>query len=115
MNAQVMRREMVMIRPIMLVSPTDDMDAFMDTFDQTMTVSEEEKWEVWARRNRVDQREVESQNYLLCTFLGLSKYLKDPFNKIGLIEATYMVACYNHGGETEYLAFLSFLLSSKSA
>lgn len=101
-----------MIRPVMLISPTD-MDTFMDTFDQAITVSEEEPWEVWARRNRVDQREVASQGNLLCTFLGLSKYLKDPSNKVDLIEATYMVGCYNHGGETEYLAFLSFLLSQE--
>lgn len=111
MNIPAIRRETVMIRPIMLVSPTDDIDTFMDTFDQAVTVSEEEKWEVWARRNRVDQREVLSQDDLMCSFLGLSKYLKDPSNKGDLIDATYMVGCFNHGGETEYLAFLNFLLS----
>jgi hypothetical protein len=111
MNAQVIRRNTVIIRPIMLVSPTDDMNTFMDTFDQAITVSEEEEWEVWAKRNRVDQREVKSEDNLLCTFLGMSKYLKDPNNKGDLIEATYMVGCFNHGGETEYLTFLSFLLS----
>lgn len=99
-----------MIRPIVLVQ-ADDMHAFMTTFDQAVTVSEEESWEVWARRNRVDQREVLSQDDLLCTFIGLSKYLKDPSNKGDLIDATYTVGCHNHGGEKEYLDFLQFLLS----
>lgn len=41
----------------------DDIDAFMATFDQAVTVSNEE-WDVWAKRNRVEERKVEDKDYM---------------------------------------------------
>ena len=91
---------------------SNDMDSFMDTFDQAVTLPEGETFGVWAKRNRVIQCEVDEEEELVRTFLGHSPYLKSPGNRDGLIEATYFVGCINHGNEEEYLEFLSFLLSN---
>jgi len=90
-----------------------DMDGFMNTFDQAVTAGEHNNWEVWAKRNKVDQREVGCEEALMVCFLGMSPHIRDPFNRCGLVEATYQVHCHSHGGEAEYLDFLFFLLSNK--
>ncbi len=96
----------------------DEMDAFMDTFDQAITVSAE-PWDVWARRNKVDQRETISQDYLMMAFLGFSSWINQRdaqgkrFNKVDFLDSTYLVSCHHHGTEEEYLDFVFFLLGSE--
>lgn len=97
------------IRPVDIFSMSD-MDAFMETFDQAVTVGED-GWDMWVKRHGVDVREVGSEDALLVCHLGLSPYLKDPFNRGDLIEATHLVSSITHGSEQDYLDFLFFLMS----
>lgn len=104
--------EAVMVRKIMIVPTPDDISAFMHTFDQARTLSgDDETYREWARRNKVDQREVDDEAEMMRSFLGLSSFLKLDGNRVDLIAATYDVGCYSHGGEGEYLDFLQFILA----
>jgi hypothetical protein len=95
----------------LLCEEEDDMVGFMDSFESAVTVPEGESFEAWCKRNRVESRQVEDEEYLMMSFLGLSPYIKSEWNRIGQIESTYSVATHLHGGEQEYLDFVQLLLS----
>jgi len=82
-----------------------DMCGFMDTFDLAVTVSDE-GWEKWVQRNKILPLKVTDEKAMMISYLGLSPYMKDPFNRVALIEGAYDVSCHVHGSEKKYLEFL---------
>lgn len=103
-------RQSAVIRQIdIFAPPKDEMDDFMATFDQEVTV-DASGWDKWSKRNNVDQRAVESENFLMMAFLGLSPWLTPADNRAELIESTHEVQSHLHEGEQEYIDFLLFFL-----
>lgn len=85
-----------------LVRQQDDMDAFMDTFDTAVTVTEE-TFDRWAVRNDVRVCQFDTQDYMLMSFMGMSTHMKEPFNRGDLLDAAYFLGCIFYGSEEGYL------------
>lgn len=89
---------------------SEEEDAFMRTFDQAVTVGEGEEWLDWAARNMVDERLVRDHEMMLLSFLRLSPFLMNPYNRVERMDAQEEVRNFLVGEDSEYTDFLFFLL-----
>lgn len=85
----------------------DEMDLFMSTFDQTVTVGEHPlTFSGWAIKNEVQVMQCASECDIALGLLALSPIFQ---HKDYADDALYEVGCLMHGSEQEYINFLMLI------
>jgi hypothetical protein len=90
-------------------TPTiDDMDDFMETFDNEATLSKYmggrgKSWEEWCKLNNVDCWKLHDEKYLLIAIVSLSGFLKNLYNHHERTESSYFVRDIIKDSDGSYL------------